>query len=220
MWERIYGPSPWLLPPCSFWNPFPVSGHSSFFPFSSPWQPSIYSLSLWICLFWPCHINGTYPGGGDPKPPLEFIYKKSCIYSYMFKLQSPSKYCPFDVVHLSRHLFHCSKQFLNSSILMLFSASAILFHLSHISKMFPFEYLFHLGKQNKVAWGWDGVNKEGGAQGSCCFGQKLLITQHSVGRCAHKSPIMKWANFTEAKHSLSQQCQLVHWHRWVPRTLT
>ena len=26
------------------------------------------------------------------------------------------------------------------------------------------------------------------------FGQKLLNTQHGVGRCAHKSPIMKWAN--------------------------
>ena len=48
--------------------------------------------------------------------------------------------------------------------------------------------------------------------------KKLLNTQHSVGRCPHKSPIMKWANalkesskkFTEAKCSLSQQCQLVH----------
>ena len=27
-------------------------------------------------------------------------------------------------------------------------------------------------------------------------------------------------NFTEAKCSLSQHHQLVHWHRWVPRTLT
>ena len=26
------------------------------------------------------------------------------------------------------------------------------------------------------------------------FGQKLLNTQHGVGRCARKSPIMKWAN--------------------------
>ena len=53
--------------------------------------------------------------------------------------------------------------------------------------------------------------------GHAIFGQKLLNTQHSVGRCAGKSPIMKWANalslqkkFTEAEHSLSQQCQLVH----------
>ena len=32
--------------------------------------------------------NNIYKGG--PKKPLEFIYKKLCIYSYMFKLQSPS----------------------------------------------------------------------------------------------------------------------------------
>ena len=49
----------------------------------------------------------------------------------------------------------------------------------------------------------------------------------SVGRCTCKSLIMKGANalslqkqFTEARCSLSQQCQLVHWYRWVPRTLT
>ena len=58
------------------------------------------------------------------------------------------------------------------------------------------------------------------------FGQTLLNTQRHVGRCAHKSPIMEWTNalkeaskkFTEC--SLSQQHQLVHWYRWVPRTLT
>ena len=50
------------------------------------------------------------------------------------------------------------------------------------------------------------------------FGQKLLNTQYGVGRRAHKSPIMTWANtlnesskkFTKAEHSLSQQRQLVH----------
>ena len=29
-----------------------------YFPYPSPWQPQIYSLSLWICLFWIFHING------------------------------------------------------------------------------------------------------------------------------------------------------------------
>ena len=39
------------------------------------------------------------------------------------------------------------------------------------------------------------VNRKGGAWGSCWFfGQKLLNTQGSVGRCACKSPIVKWAN--------------------------
>ena len=39
------------------------------------------------------------------------------------------------------------------------------------------------------------MNKEGGARGAIdVFGQKLLNTRHNVGRCSHKSPIMKWAN--------------------------
>ena len=29
------------------------------------------------------------------------------------------------------------------------------------------------------------------------FGQKLLNTQHSVGSCARKSPIVKWANVSK-----------------------
>ena len=50
---------------------------------------------------------------GGPKKT-EFIYKKLCIYSYIFKLQSPSKYSPFDAIHLSKCFFHCSKRLLNS----------------------------------------------------------------------------------------------------------
>ena len=41
-------------------------------------------------------------------PKLEFIYLKMCIYSYMLKLQSASKYFTFDAVHLSRLFAHCS----------------------------------------------------------------------------------------------------------------
>ena len=49
------------------------------------------------------------------------------------------------------------------------------------------------------------------------LGQNLLNTQWSVGRYTRKSHNMGWANvvkelsekFTEAKHSLSQQHQLV-----------
>ena len=60
------------------------------------------------------------------------------------------------------------------------------------------------------------------------FSKKLMKTQQNVGRCTHKLPIMKWAKvlkvftkkFTEASHSLSQQHQLVHGYRWVPRTFT
>ena len=93
-----------------------------------------------------------------------------------------------------------------------------------------FEDFFHLGKQKNSRLGPDQVDGGTGHGDHAIFGQKLLNTQHSVSRCAHKTPTMKWANtlkasskkFTEAerKHSLSQQCQLVHGYRWVPRTLT
>ena len=47
------------------------------------------------------HFQGTESTRGDPKPQNLFI-KKLCIYSYMFKLQSPSKYSPSDAIHLLR----------------------------------------------------------------------------------------------------------------------
>ena len=53
---------------------------------------------------------------GTPQKTQNLFIKKLCIYSSMFTLQSPSKYSPFDAIYLLRHFFHCSKQFLNSSI--------------------------------------------------------------------------------------------------------
>ena len=124
--------------------------------------------------------------------------------------------------------FHCSQQFLNLLILMPFSSSATLFHLFHTGKMFPFKDLFHMGKQKKVAWGKTRWIGRVGKEGSCHFGSKTAEPQCGMGRYVHSSPIIKWANmlnessekFTEAQLSLSQQHQLVHWYRWVPRTLT
>ena len=75
--------------------------------------------------------------------------------------------------------------------------------------MFPFEDFFHRGnnKMWKVSMGeirWTGR-----------VGHTLVLvmnTQRGAGRCARKSPTMKWANllhlqqkFTKAKHNLSQQ---------------
>ena len=79
---------------------------------------------------------------GEPKN-LEFIYEKLCIYSYIFKLHSPSKYSPFDTLCLSRHFSHCSKYFLNSWILMPFSAPAVISFTSFTSaKCFPLRTFF------------------------------------------------------------------------------
>ena len=107
----------------------------------------------------------------------QFIYKKLCIYSYIFKLKSPSKYSPFDAIHLSRWFFLILKT---------------VFELFHISKTFPFEDHFFSRKQKSCSgeiWGIKRVRRRGRA----VFCQKLLNTQWGVGRCARKSPIMKWA---------------------------
>ena len=165
-----------------------------------------------------------YEGG----PQNTGIYKKLCIYSYMFKLQSPSKYSPFDAMHLLRHFCHCSQQLLNLLILMLFSASAIFcFTSSTLTKCFHLRTFFIQGNKQshwgEIGWIWR--VKDGG---HAFFGKKLQNTEHGIGRCLVNHPIMKWANtlkasskkFSEAEHGLSQQCQLVHWYRCVPRTLT
>ena len=146
----------------------------------------------------------------------------------MFKLQLPSKYSAFDAVHLTRWFFHRSERVLNLSILKSFGASAIFCFTSTASaKCFPLRTFLIWENKKKVMWGKIGWTGRVGHGGHAILGQKLLNTQHGVGRCSCKSPITKWANmlslqkkFTEAKLRLSQQRQLVHWHRWVPRTLT
>ena len=172
--------------------------------------------------------NGHVNTKGTPAK-LKFLYRKLCIYFNMFKLHSLSKYCPFDAIPLLRCFSHCSEQFLNSLILMLFSASAIFcFSSSTSAKHVPLRPFFIQGNKKEVAWGKIRWIWRVGHEGHTVFGQKLLNTQCGVGRCARKSPIMKWANtwkessknFTEAERSLSQQRQPVHWYRWVPRTFT
>ena len=146
----------------------------------------------------------------------------------MFKLQSPSKYSLFNETHLLRCFFHCSKQFICSSILMLFSASAVLCFTPSISKNVSLWGLLSSREANiKLLRGeiwWIGRVGHGGHG---IFGQKQLTTQCNVGNCTYKSLIMKgqthWKGlkkiFTEAECSLSQQHQLAHWSRWVLGTL-
>ena len=45
-----------------------------------------------------------------------------------------------------------------------------------------------------------------------------LVNNPSWNGQMHWKSLQK--KFTEAEHSLSPQCQLVHWYRWFPRTLT
>ncbi|KAF6104158.1 hypothetical protein HJG60_011176 [Phyllostomus discolor] len=94
-----------------------------------------------------------FGGGGELQKTPEFIYKKLCIYSYIFKLQSPSKYSLFDIIHLSIHFFYCSKQVLNSAILMPFSASVVFVSPLTSAKGFPLRTFFISGNKKKVARG-------------------------------------------------------------------
>ena len=151
-----------------------------------------------------------------------------CIYSYMFELQSPSKCYPFDAIHLSRHFFHCSKQFLNSLILMPFSASAIFCFTSFtLAKHFPLGPFFIWGSKNKS------LGARLGEQGGWDTGIMLFLVKNywtlSVVWTGVLINYPSWngqmhckssKKFTHAKRSLSQQRQLVHWYRWVSRTLT
>ena len=147
----------------------------------------------------------------------------------MFKLKSPSKYSPFDTIHLLRHFFPLLKTVLNSLILIPFSASAVFcFTSSILAKHFSLRIFFIWGNKKNVSHSQIRWIRRVGHGSHAIFGPKLLNTQCSVGRCADKLPITKWANvlkesskkFTKAERSLSQQCQLVHWYRWVSRTLT
>ena len=88
----------------------------------------------------------------------------------MFKLQSPSKYFPFNAIYPLRLFSHCSKQFLNLLILMPFSASAIFcFTSSTSAKCFPLRTFFIQGNKRKSLLGWDLVNREDGTRESCSF---------------------------------------------------
>ena len=153
------------------------------------------------------YVYGYTTWGGTQK--MEFIYKKLCIYSYMFKLKSPSKYSPSDV-HTYWDIFPTAQNSLNLFILMPFNVFAFLFHLFCISKMFPFEDFFHQGTKKKVSQGKIGWIGRVGYGHHAVLGQKLLNSQHSVDSSACKSPIMKWANALVFKK--------IRWSRMQPLT--
>ena len=146
----------------------------------------------------------------------------------MCKLQSPSQYfaVTFHAIHL-QSVFLCSEQVLNSLILMPFSAPVVfLFPLFYISKMLALRTFFNGGNNNKKLLVW--VGRVGHLDLAVFWSKTVQHSAPDVGRCARKSPIMEWAmrwksllkKFTEAKCSLSQKHQLVHWDRCAPRTLT
>ena len=110
----------------------------------------------------------------------EFIYKKQCIYCYMFKLQSPSKSSPFDAVLLSR-CFSAAQTVFELVNLMPFSASTVFcFTSSTLAKRFPLRSFFIWETKKKLLGARSG---EWGVQHGdhAVFGQKLMNTQSA--RC-------------------------------------
>ena len=129
---------------------------------------------------------------GDPKDP-EFIYKKLCIYSYMFKLQSPSKYSPFDAIHSWEVFFTAQNSFWTSwfwcllGLLLVFISP--LPHRQNISLW----RLFSSRETKKLFRGRLG-DRDGGTWGSCHFWSKTA--EHSAwrGQVRCKSTITKRMN--------------------------
>ena len=159
---------------------------------------------------------------GDPKN-LEFVYKKLCIYSYMFKFQSPSKYSPFDAIYPLRQFFHCSKHF---GACWFWCLIVLLpFFISPLSYWHNFSLwrLFSSRKTKKKSLGPRSGEWEGWGVGVMLFLVKTCWTLCAVWADVllnHPSwnGQMRWKGlqkkFTEVEHSLSQQHQLVHWYRW------
>ena len=162
---------------------------------------------------------------GDPR---NRVYLLKIVYLFLLVwtclLQS--------TLHLMQYTYqdifsNCSKQFWTHGFWCLLVLLPFFVSCLPHQQNFSIWGLFSSKETNKSRSGKDRVNREGGAWRSCHFWSKSAehsakcgqvrsqITHHEMGKHAVSSK-----KFTEAKHSLSQQHQLVHWYRWVPRTLT
>ena len=146
---------------------------------------------------------------GTPKD-LEFI--KYCVFTLTCWTAVTSKYCPFDVMHLWRLFSTAQNSFWTHSFWCLLVLPFFISPLPHQQNVSLWGLISsrETNKQNHSCWDW--VNREGGAWGHAAFGQKVLNTQHVVGSCACKSPIMKWAN------AFKESSKIIHWGRVQPLT--
>ena len=149
---------------------------------------------------WACPKHMQLWGGTQKKQFILTCFNFSHLQSTLHLMQ----YTYWDVY------FHCSKQFLNLSILMPFSASAIfLLPLPRFSWR-----TFFIQGNKKSRWGEIGwIGRVGHGGHAILVKNRWTLSKVWVGALKESSK-----NFTEAKRSLSQQHQLIHWHRWVPRT--
>ena len=151
---------------------------------------------------------------GTQNPQNLFI--KSCVFiltclnfSHLQSTLHVMQYTYWDVFSATQSSFW-THQFWCLSVLLLFFVPP----LQHWQNVSLWGH-FLSGEIKKSHSGQDWVNREGGAWGQkIFFGQKLLNTQHGLGRYAHKSPIMKWAN------ALKESSKIIHWGQTQPLTTT
>ena len=121
---------------------------------------------------------------------LEFIYKKLCIFSYIFKLLSPSKHSPFDVIHLSRHFSTAENSCWTHWFWYLLVLLPFFCFTSSISaKHFPLR-IFSSRETEKELLGVWSYEQRGCRMGVMSFfGKKFLclyITHHKIGKHVEK----------------------------------
>ena len=137
---------------------------------------------------------------------------------------------PLDAIHLLRWFFSLLKtvfELVDFDAFQFFCR--FLFHLFHIGKTFPFEDSSSR-ETKKSCSGQVRLGKQGGwgtgvmqllLRNCWTLGEVwagALVNHPTWNGQTHWKSLQK--KFTEAERSLSQQCQLVHWYRWVLRTLT
>ena len=137
------------------------------------------------------------------------------MYSYMLKLQSPSKYSLIYAIYLSGNFFSSARNsfWTHWFACILGPLPFLLFHFFHIGKTWksPLRTFFIWGNRKKATQGetkWI----ERGEHGVMLFWVKNCWTQCSVGRCTRKSPIMKRAN------ALKESSKKIHWSQKHPLT--
>lgn len=130
-----------------------------------------------------------------------------------------------DATHLSRRFFQGSKAFLNSSLLMPFSASAVFcFPSSTSAKHSPLEAFSSSGETEGSHSGPARRIGRLGHRGHAVFGEKSLNTASSrrtlsvyISHHERGQRVESPQKFSEAARSPSQPRQLEHGCRWAPR---
>ena len=183
----------------------------------APLSSSVSSTSLPFAGTWYLSVSPSPNSAQDTRgePPKTNIYKNMCIYSYMFKLQLPSKNSPLDAVHLLR-LFSPAQnsswtcQFWCLLVLLPFSVSS----LSHQQNVSLWGLFFIRGNKRKsqlglkIRWiGWVGhrgpwyFGSKTTAHSDWCGQVSWLITRHEIGKSIERVKKKNSLKLNAASHN-------------------